>query len=644
MKVHMCFVIFLISLVFFFGACMPQERTSKVLEYAGDNRIELLKVLDHYRKENDSLKLKAAIFLIQNMPQHYTLTGPTIQAYAERIYNFNGTIDTHIANEWWKGLKEASPQFDAVYDIKTLKSDFLIHNIDKAFEIWEKTPWRKDVNFEMFVQYILPYRFQNEMLTKYWRDSLYEAYHPIIANVKDMKEAFTIIHDSILHQMGRGGFSFPFLLDVWNMRKQRRATCTQRCVFLGSVLRAVGIPVAIDAVERWANYSMNGHNWVTLISEQGSFSIANGDSIVRQHNAIDASLFPIKYSIKEDYPLSINFKKRTAKVRRITYSFDVKRQMLENEQKLISISSPFSKDVSDEYALLDTITIMGRQKDAYAYLCTFTTGEDWEPICYTKQIEGKYTFSNVGDSIVYLVAIYKNNQLVPINYPFVMLSGRKNDLRPDTLNRRRILLTRKYPLIGSFINNWGKLIGAKLEGSNHADFSHKDILHTVTEMPVFQNRIPIKTSQSYRYMRYVTPQGGSTPITELQYWYKGILLKGVPLGINAQKVERCFDNDTYTMLRQPKKEYMVGIDFGKPCKVDSIVYYPKNDGNFIVPGNEYELFYYDKAWVSLGKQTSIDFYLVYDDVPDNAILLLKNYTKGHEERIFTYENGRQIWW
>lgn len=33
-----------------------------------------------------------------------------------------------------------------------------------------------------------------------------------------------------------------------------------------------------------------------------------------------------------------------------------------------------------------------------------------------------------------------------------------------------------------------------------------------------------------------------------------------------------------------------------------------------------------------------------DNVPTNALLLLRNHTKGKEERIFTYENGEQVWW
>ena len=39
-----------------------------------------------------------------------------------------------------------------------------------------------------------------------------------------------------------------------------------------------------------------------------------------------------------------------------------------------------------------------------------------------------------------------------------------------------------------------------------------------------------------------------------------------------------------------------------------------------------------------------DGVLHFDNVPDNALLLLHNTTKGKEERIFTYENKKQVWW
>lgn len=48
-------------------------------------------------------------------------------------------------------------------------------------------------------------------------------------------------------------------------------------------------------------------------------------------------------------------------------------------------------------------------------------------------------------------------------------------------------------------------------------------------------------------------------------------------------------------------------------------------------------------WESLGKKVSEADSLVYRDVPVNVLLLLKNYSKGVQERIFTYERKGQVW-
>ena len=36
--------------------------------------------------------------------------------------------------------------------------------------------------------------------------------------------------------------------------------------------------------------------------------------------------------------------------------------------------------------------------------------------------------------------------------------------------------------------------------------------------------------------------------------------------------------------------------------------------------------------------------LEFGNIPENALLLLCDDTKGKEERIFTLEKGKQIWW
>ena len=66
--------------------------------------------------------------------------------------------------------------------------------------------------------------------------------------------------------------------------------------------------------------------------------------------------------------------------------------------------------------------------------------------------------------------------------------------------------------------------------------------------------------------------------------------------------------------------------------------------NAIQVGDCYELLYWDGEWVSLGAKGATTTCLDYNNVPKNALLWLRDRTTGREERIFTYKNGRQMWW
>ncbi|HJT73593.1 MAG TPA: hypothetical protein VJ720_06230, partial [Chitinophaga sp.] len=88
----------------------------------------------------------------------------------------------------------------------------------------------------------------------------------------------------------------------------------------------------------------------------------------------------------------------------------------------------------------------------------------------------------------------------------------------------------------------------------------------------------------------------------------------------------------------------VGIDLGEKKSVSEIRFLTRNDMNGIQKGDQYELFYWNNKWVSLGKQIAVNTYLHFDNVPANALLWLRNLSGGIEERIFTYENDQQVWW
>lgn len=78
----------------------------------------------------------------------------------------------------------------------------------------------------------------------------------------------------------------------------------------------------------------------------------------------------------------------------------------------------------------------------------------------------------------------------------------------------------------------------------------------------------------------------------------------------------------------------------------SVRFLPRNDDNFIREGETYQLFFWNgMEWELIktlkGNRNGV---LHVENVPKNALLLLHNRTKGREERIFTYEDNKQVWW
>ena len=75
---------------------MDDSPLEQALQAAGENREALEKVLAHYSQDPaDSLKLQAAIFLIENMPGHYYWGGKTYnQTLVDRVEVTTSTLTT----------------------------------------------------------------------------------------------------------------------------------------------------------------------------------------------------------------------------------------------------------------------------------------------------------------------------------------------------------------------------------------------------------------------------------------------------------------------------------------------------------------------------------------------------------------------
>lgn len=102
------------------------------------------------------------------------------------------------------------------------------------------------------------------------------------------------------------------------------------------------------------------------------------------------------------------------------------------------------------------------------------------------------------------------------------------------------------------------------------------------------------------------------------------------------------DNDPLSFFLSQEKGGEVILDLGKKMMIDQLDYMPRNDDNFISPGDTYELFYHAgvEGWKSLGRRQADTTFFDWD-VPDNALFWLRDLTRGHEEHIFFMQNGQQ---
>ena len=663
-------------------AVYPPE-VLKALNQAGTNRDELEKVLEHYRKnDSDSLKLKAAYFLIQNTPYHHSATSKQLDKFdtaffdsltliEEIDYNYDDyeiiekIKQTPVINLWNRTINRygdpSTFQVSMEPDCKTITSDLLIENIEYAFRAWQ-FPWTKHLKFEQFCEYVLPYRFSNEPLES-WRPFFMDRYEWLIDSLKDKSdpvEVCTLINNDIATWLlPRGGVIYknhPRGFTPSQLFSCKISYCLQQAAVASFAMRAVGLAISRNTIPHWGNRSM-GHDFSSVLSKEGEFiGFLGGD------------LNPGKNEIKNKAP----------KIYRETFSSRQPAAEKKRNISLLGIDLGRYIDVTDNYVPASDILVNldknVKDTNGVVYLCIFNN-RDWVPVEYGYFNNRKTTFKKMGCNIVYLPVYINNGNQVPSGWPFLLNpDGSIRLFVPENRTMQRVQLFRKYPLAERFIEYDNHMIGGRFQGANQSDFSDAVDLYIITSTPdTYFKAYPVQHG-NYRYVRYLFPpvslKNAKGNVAELGFRGlskegKEIFLTGEYIGspeITSDNIRILFDHDldNYITINisdqkieglpdemiviQQKKELWLGLDLGKPYKVTHINFCPRNDTNNLYENCDYELFYWKNRWISLGKNPVKNDCLIYDKVPLGALLLLHNHSGGKEERIFTYENGKQVWW
>lgn len=648
------------SLIF---SCTNSESAVSLLEtalrQAGKNRSELEKVLLHYQvNPADSLKYRAACFLIENMPFYTYYVGEQLEKYKSYYVWLNdrqGKTPAQIADSV-KKVYGPIGKLETKCDITEVDSAYLCNNIEWAFKVWKEQPWGKNISFGAFCEFLLPYRIGDEPLT-HWREKYYNKYSPLLdtlrmSDIPD-KDNPVVVAEYLRRKLSVRGHFFTSIApysfgNIGPEYVQSLAgSCRELTDFGIYLFRALGIPCTSDFLPM-RSYVNAGHFWLLTWDKNGEEFLSD---FLEPLEAVRTNWW-----YKSD---------DSGKVYRNTFS--VNRKLSEEMEAYKEELYPFWTvpnfiDVTHKYAyyykkeleIPSSKLYPEKRKGKIAYLCS-SSRYRWEPIDQTKYDTDNLVFHNIRKGTVMRVATYEQGTLHFVTDPFYM-DKQTNEMHfyscgPQTQNV--VLLSKCNVSEGDDAFFQDRMLGGIIEGSNRRDFVNADTLFMIQSRPYRLNTIVQSWSdKKYRYVRYVGRNDAYCSIAELSFYGQNdVALRGKMIGTpgcfqkdGSHEYTNVFDGKTWTCFdfSEPSGGW-AGLDLGKEVQICKMMYTPSNRDNYVCPGDEYELFYCDKTWKSIGKMQATADSLLYKNVPQNALLLVRNYTRGVEERIFVYENGSQIW-
>ena len=528
----------------------------------------------------------------------------------------------------------------------SLDPDSLKTNIIVANDVWKQRTWSKDYEYDMFLNYILPPRIADEPTEYYWRTDI-PRWLDIEYHGNNLLELSQMVNSKINVDTRRE--------DWGNKHMGYTATmagvfgkCDDRAILATMAMRSMGIPAAFEIIPMWGGNN-NGHSCCSVIASDNSIFTFQGtndngietrfcDKVPKVYRRLffeDTTLPTYQFQDTEDIPeLFADFR-----LKDVTYLHKV-------GQRDISIKSTICTD------------------NHLCYLSVFHPN-GWFPIAYGLIDNKNLIFrdigigtdadghaavggENIGNGILYLPTIYENGN-IPVANPFIVKEDEIKILQPMD-ETETITLHRKYPKLDRISGFADRMIGGVIEIANKADFSDADQIHHIYEQPLSRvQKIILKQHKRFRYIRY-RKSSGTLSIAELiAYDKNGQIISGNTIACETlqkdPEIMKIRDNNPLTFIEIPNGlDLWVGLDLGRHENISSIGFCPRNDDNDISPGDIYELFYWDGEWKSLGEKKACTHELNYHNVPKNALLWLRDKSKGKEERPFTYEHNTQIWW
>lgn len=668
-------------LAIFLSSCSYSENKyfEYALELADKNAKELESIQRHY--QNNKKKSTMSLFLINNMIGKQTVDSKSIeksQLYFNSFiiyFNTQGRYKNDIQYIICDSIKQLYPYAEShpryLSDLQHISADFLIRHIDYCFHIWQQYPWCKDIDFDTFCKYILPYTTSN----CYWEqaaDFFEQKYATLRDSVchKSYKEIGKIIAEDIdktfvqnwvlFSQKHKGLLPTTFE----NLAKAQIGTCLEANIYKIAALRANGIPAALNTFPNWGNAN-SPHFWTEIIGDEHIEKLYDNTQrpyISDSDILVDNIFWKNTYSptVKDTLPhVSIQYCRTIPKVYRINYEIQQNCLALRAKEEIPDFfRNPGIEDITDKYIVCKDIEVPlwdNKHKKEYVYLCCYDDN-NWIPVGWSIPRKKQALFTKVGVNMLYLPAYYENGAIIPAGNAFILKENGELKCFSEEADKKEISATfySKTPYRLHTALQAAGTVGTRFSVCNKKDLSDSLNVYTIEKLPFYEDSFKIPTNKKYRYL---VCDFQNTPAFQDAYSIAEIKIFGKnrqqlegkltgTKGISDNKLENVMDEDRvsfYQPDKSEKRQYIV-FDLGQPREIEKVEFYPRSDDNRIVTGELYELFYWDKKWISLGRQYGKENRLAFHNIPQNALFRIHNHTRGKEHRPFTYEEGKQVWW
>lgn len=346
-------------------------------------------LLSCYSAPEDSLKRKAAEYLLIGLPQqwHY---------------------DPQLLEETGMKIK--------VMDVEVIDADYLAENIEYAFRAWE-LPWARDVSFEDFCRYLLPYKMGNEAPER-WRAAVWEEYEELreAALAEDGIRPSEVCRrvDSLVNMWYTVHYNDNYPADAGYLKAKeiKGGTCAGASLMILYPLRALGVCAAYECVPHWGNRS-SSHAWNALY-ENGQLIQFNGPELNPG-------------TTKEEFIGVGRMLRKRPKVLRRDYL------------------SAGKTDVTAEYVPTADLDIRGRGEHSGTPWLMVFDNENWCSVAEGTWHGRRAVFRDMARGVAFLPVVSENGRGRALGWPLVVeRNGRLKLFRPR-LWRRTVRLTAKYP-------------------------------------------------------------------------------------------------------------------------------------------------------------------------------------------------------